>query len=593
MAAVTELASEVGASAACQALCMPRLLTIGIAVRSLFLRRTASRPSPARALCRWNGKRSWLVCTKNASRIARQPLFMRRCSMKGNISAHPQYVSFAREARGVPRTSRSVEHPPYKKPELLATAPNQLWSWDISKLLGPMKWTYFYLYVILDVFSRYVTGWMVAMRESAELAKRLIAESCQKQRIQPGQLTLHADRGTSMSSKPVAFLLADLGVTKTHSRPHVSNDNPYSESQFRTLKYRPEFPDRFGCIQDSRAFCQGFFRWYNGEHRHSGLGLLTPAMVHYNQTDLVIQQRQQVLDAAYQLHPERFVRSAQDHRPSPRRPGSTNHSRSHEMLTKFREHVSQVVSNLSDKVGPEGKSEILKHYNRAACTSGQKCERRGGTISPGHTRSGFTMRSFNLLAGSDDAEGPVTVVVVAGGEEELIRIAVGASHATLAELNGPDIVDFDGFAARVAERPQESARLGVKRVDAPARSVVGNQQRIAQESKIVRGQRDAPRRMERTVDINVRNQSARGREGGDKTTLRFVEGRVRDPNRLGAIRSGDGLNAVGCEFLRNVGVDESVRAKVEGFEIGIENVDPAIRPVIGGVKHFRLLSEER
>jgi putative transposase len=215
------------------------------------------------------------------------------------------------QRRGESRERRDqLTHPPYKKPELLATAPNQLWSWDITKLLGPVKWTYFYLYVILDVFSRYVTGWMVAMRESAELAKRLIAESCQKQRIQPGQLTLHADRGTSMSSKHVAFLLADLGVTKTHSRPHVSNDNPYSESQFRTLKYRPEFPDRFGCIQDSRAFCQGFFRWYNEEHRHSGLGLLTPAMVHYDQTDLVLKQRQQVLNAAYQLHPERFVRNA-------------------------------------------------------------------------------------------------------------------------------------------------------------------------------------------------------------------------------------------------------------------------------------------
>jgi putative transposase len=203
-----------------------------------------------------------------------------------------------------------LTHPPYQKPELMATARNQLWSWDITKLLGPAKWTYFYLYVLLDVFSRYVTGWMVAYRESAELAKRLIEESCKKQHIQPGQLTLHADRGTSMSSKPVAFLLADLGVTKTHSRPHVSNDNPYSESQFRTLKYRPEFPDRFGCIQDSRAFCQGFFRWYNGEHRHSGLGLLTPAMVHYGQAENILRQRQEVLDVAYQLHPERFVRSA-------------------------------------------------------------------------------------------------------------------------------------------------------------------------------------------------------------------------------------------------------------------------------------------
>jgi putative transposase len=164
--------------------------------------------------------------------------------------------------------------------------------------------------VILDVFSRYVTGWMVAMRESAELAKRLIEESCKKQCIPPGQLTLHADRGTSMSSKPVAFLLADLGVTKTHSRPHVSDDNPYSESQFRTMKYRPEFPDRFGCIQDGRAFCQRFFRWYNEEHRHSGLGLLTPAMVHYGQAENILQQRQAVLNVAYQRHPERFVGSA-------------------------------------------------------------------------------------------------------------------------------------------------------------------------------------------------------------------------------------------------------------------------------------------
>jgi putative transposase len=213
--------------------------------------------------------------------------------------------------RGESRERREqLTHPSYQKPELLATAPNQLWSWDITKLLGPARWTYFYLYVILDIFSRYVTGWMVAMRESAELAKRLIEESCGKQNIPPGQLTLHADRGSSMNSKPVAFLLADLGVTKTHSRPHVSNDNPYSESQFRTLKYRPEFPDRFGCIQDSRAFSQGFFRWYNEEHRHSGLGLLTPAMVHYGQAERILQQRQAVLDVAYQLHPQRFVRSA-------------------------------------------------------------------------------------------------------------------------------------------------------------------------------------------------------------------------------------------------------------------------------------------
>jgi transposase InsO family protein len=167
-----------------------------------------------------------------------------------------------------------LTHPAYQKPELLATGPNQLWSWDITKLKGHAKWTYFYLYVILDVFSRYVVGWMVAPRETAELAKRLIADTCDKQNILPDQLTIHADRGSSMTSKPVAFLLADLSVTKSHSRPYVSDDNPYSESHFRTLKYRPDFPERFGCIQDSRAFCQEFFTWYNEEHRHSGIELL-------------------------------------------------------------------------------------------------------------------------------------------------------------------------------------------------------------------------------------------------------------------------------------------------------------------------------
>jgi putative transposase len=199
-------------------------------------------------------------------------------------------------------------HPAYQKPELLATAPNQLWSWDITKLMGPVKGTYFYLYVILDVFSRYVVGWMVAPRESAELAKKFIEETIGKHQVPAGQLHIHADRGKVMTSKPVAFLMADLGVTKTHSRPYVSDDNPYSESQFRTLKYRPEFPDRFGCIQDSRAFCQQFFQCYNEPHRHSGIGLLTPAMVHFGDAQTVLARRQAVLHAAYEAHPDRFVR---------------------------------------------------------------------------------------------------------------------------------------------------------------------------------------------------------------------------------------------------------------------------------------------
>jgi putative transposase len=224
-------------------------------------------------------------------------------------SERTMYRLLAAEGETRPRRDQLV-HPTYAKPELLAIAPNQVWSWDITKLLGPAKWTYYYLYVILDVYSRYVVGWMLAHREQAELAERLIAETVAKQAVPAGQLTLHADRGSSMTSKPVAFLLADLGVTKTHSRPHVSNDNPYSEAQFKTLKYRPGFPDRFASIEEARAFCQDFFRWYNAEHRHSGIGLLAPVVVHYGQAQAAYDARAQVLAAAHAAHPERFVRQA-------------------------------------------------------------------------------------------------------------------------------------------------------------------------------------------------------------------------------------------------------------------------------------------
>jgi putative transposase len=190
----------------------------------------------------------------------------------------------------------------------LATAPNQLWSWDITKLKGPTTWSWYHLYVLLDVFSRYVVGWMIAPRESAALAERLIATSCERQGILRGQLTLHADRGSSMTSKPVALLLADLGVTKTHSRPHVSNDNPYSEAQFKTLKYRPDFPDRFGSIEHARAHAVDFFAWYNTEHRHTGLGLHTPADVHFGLAEAKRAARAVVLAAAYAATPNRFVR---------------------------------------------------------------------------------------------------------------------------------------------------------------------------------------------------------------------------------------------------------------------------------------------
>jgi putative transposase len=203
---------------------------------------------------------------------------------------------------------RHATHPARVKPELLATAPNQCWSWDLTKLHGPARWIYYYLYVILDIYSRYVVGWMVAHGEAASLAERLLAGTIAAQGVEAGTLTVHADRGTSMTSKPVAMLLSDLGVSRSHSRPHVPDDNPYSESQFKTLKHHPAFPDRFGSIQDARAFCQGFFGWYNFEHRHSGIALLTPADVHYGRAEQVTSARAVVLDAAYGAHPERFVR---------------------------------------------------------------------------------------------------------------------------------------------------------------------------------------------------------------------------------------------------------------------------------------------
>lgn len=218
------------------------------------------------------------------------------------------------DAHGEVRERRDqVRRPSYSKPELVATAPNQVWSWDITKLRGPRKWTYFHLYVLLDIFSRYAVGWMVARCESAALAAQLWAETVRKHGIRPGQLIGHSDRGAPMISKSLALLYADLGVAQSLSRPHVSDDNPYSEAQFKTLKYNPTYPDRFGCQEDARAWCASFFRWYNGEHRHSSLGWMTPADVHFGRAALIHEKRSRTLDAAYALHPERFVRR----RPTP------------------------------------------------------------------------------------------------------------------------------------------------------------------------------------------------------------------------------------------------------------------------------------
>ena len=200
-----------------------------------------------------------------------------------------------------------LRHPVYQKPELLAERPNQVWSWDITKLMGPTKWSYFYLYVILDIFSRRVVAWCVAGAETAALFKPLFDDAVTKHQVPPGQLTLHADRGGPMKAKATALLLADLGVTRSHNRPHTSNDNPFSESHFKTLKYQPQFPQRFGCIEDARSFCRRFFDWYNQDHHHSGIGLMTPDQVHYGQINAVYAARQHTLDQAFRNNPHRFV----------------------------------------------------------------------------------------------------------------------------------------------------------------------------------------------------------------------------------------------------------------------------------------------
>lgn len=223
-------------------------------------------------------------------------------------SERTMYRLLAAQHGGVRERRAQLQHPPYAAPELLAERPNEVWSWDISKLKGPAKWTHFYLYVILDVYSRYAVAWTVQHRENAQLAKALIAQACQQQQIARDQLTVHADRGSAMTSKPVAFLLADLGVLKSHNRPYTSTDNPYSEAQFKTLKYRPAFPARFDSIEHARAFCRDFFAWYHHDHRHSGIGLMTPATVHHGRAEALHAYRARVLDAAYTATPDRFVR---------------------------------------------------------------------------------------------------------------------------------------------------------------------------------------------------------------------------------------------------------------------------------------------
>jgi putative transposase len=307
METVKEVGPRLGIAPTCAAL--------GVATAAYYRRckpkpaEVVSRPSPPRTLPAT--QRAEVLDTLHELRfvdLAPAQVYAQLLDEKRYMCSERTMYRILEENQEVRERRNQLRHPSYAAPQLLATAANQLWSWDITKLLGPAKWTYFYLYVILDVFSRYVVGWMIAHKESSRLAEKLISETCARQGIVRGQLTVHADRGSSMTSKPVALLLTDLGVTKTHSRPHVSNDNPFSEAQFKTLKYRPDFPQRFGCIEDAPAFCGTFFPWYNTEHRHSGIGLLTPHAVHYGLAEQLVAHRAQVLAAAFAAHPERFVR---------------------------------------------------------------------------------------------------------------------------------------------------------------------------------------------------------------------------------------------------------------------------------------------
>ena len=307
MAATENLAGAIGVAPACESL--------GVARSSLYYQRREAkqearpRPKPARALN--DGERQKVLDELHGDRfVDKSPGEAWATLLDEGVylcSERTMYRILA-DNEEVKERRNQLKHPEYTRPELLAEGPNEVWSWDITKLRGPVKWTYFYLYVILDIFSRYVVGWMVAPRETAGLAQKLIRESCKKQAIDPGQLTIHADRGSPMIAKTTAQLYITLGISKSHSRPHVSDDNPFSESQFKTLKYRPGFPDRFGSLQDSVAFCRSFFPWYNTEHRHSGIGMLTPEVVHYGLARDVVESRKKVLEVAFRAHPERFVR---------------------------------------------------------------------------------------------------------------------------------------------------------------------------------------------------------------------------------------------------------------------------------------------
>jgi putative transposase len=322
-AAIEQLTPVVGVKAACAAVGRPR---------SSHYHRRSGRPATPRSSRKGQAQPRALSATEREQvlEVLHDERFVDQApaSVYATLLDEGRYLAsissmyrILRDANEMPGDRRRhATHPAHVKPELHATEPNRVWSWDITKLLGSRTWSWYYLYVIIDIYSRYVPGWLLAHREDAKLAEQLLAESCFSQHIDRGQLTVHADRGSSMTSKPVALLLADLGVTKSFSRPRVSNDNPYSESQFRTLKYRPDFPDRFDSIEHARAHCQRFFGWYNDQHRHSGIALMRPADVHYGRADAITAARQQTLETAYAANPERFVRKPPQ---PPRLPGAS------------------------------------------------------------------------------------------------------------------------------------------------------------------------------------------------------------------------------------------------------------------------------
>ena len=305
--ATEQLAQRLGVTTACEVLQLPRSAVYR--ARQPEPVEAPIKPSPDRALS--ESEREQVRETLNSERFvdcAPRQVYATLLDEATYLCSPSTMYRILAETSEIRDRRDQMRHPNYARPELLATEPNQVWSWDITKLLGPAKWTYFYLYVMLDIFSRYVVGWLLADRESSQLAEALMAESCLKQDIQPNQLTIHADRGSPMIAKPVALLLADLGVTQSHSRPHVSNDNPFSEAQFKTLKYRPDYPKRFGSQFVARDWARDFFPWYNTEHRHSGIGYFTPAAVHYGTASQIFADRQRTLQLAYAAHPERFVK---------------------------------------------------------------------------------------------------------------------------------------------------------------------------------------------------------------------------------------------------------------------------------------------